>query len=143
MANPKKLDRGIFQRIFGVPATGKPSDPGCFSYSGNVVTIDLNRAPELAKPGGALRCEGGGLPLRVLVVREASGEFKAYHNRCTHVGHRRLDPVPGEGTVQCCSVMSTTFSADGKSIHGPGKHPLTLFPVTRKGDFLNVTITNS
>lgn len=143
MSKPKKLNRSIFQRILGIPATGTPADPGCWSYSGNVITIDLNRAEALSKAGGALRCEGGGLPLRVLVIRDDSGNFRAYHNRCTHLGHRRLDPVPGGGSVQCCSVNATTFNYEGKSIHGPGKHPITLFPVSRKGDLLTVTITNS
>lgn len=143
MAKPKTLDRGIFNRILGIPATGKPGDPGCWTYSGNVISVDLNRATELSKSGGALRCEGGGLPVRVLVIRDDQGNFRAYHNRCSHLGHRRLDPVPGGGTVQCCSVNTSTFNYDGKSIHGPGKHPVTVFPVTRKGDTLLVTITNS
>ncbi len=63
------LNRSFFQRIFGLPATPKPLDPQCWSFSDGKITIDLNRAMELKKPGGALRLEIGGLPIRVLVIR--------------------------------------------------------------------------
>jgi hypothetical protein len=68
------LNRGFFQRIFGLPATSKPLDPQCWSFSGGKILIDLNRATELKKPGGALRLEGGGLPMRVLVIRGDDGK---------------------------------------------------------------------
>ena len=89
----KFLNRSFFQRIFGLPATQKPLDPQCWSFSDGKITIDLKRATELKKPGGALRLEGNGLPMRVLVIRGDDGKFHAFHNRCTHMGHRRLDPV--------------------------------------------------
>ena len=143
MAKVKKLPRSIFQRILGIPATKPPRDPASWSYSAGKLTVDLSRATELDVPGGALRCEGGGLPVRVLVVRDDKGGFKAYRNRCTHIGRRRLDPVPGEGTVQCCSVNSTTFGMDGKTICGPGKHPLTLYPVTKEGGKLIIDLHNA
>jgi len=106
----KFLDRSFFQRIFGTPATSKPLDPQCWSFSEGKILIDLNRASELKKVGGALRLEGGGLPIRVLVIRGNDGKFHAFHNRCTHIGHRRVDPVPGTGTVQCCSVGKSTYT---------------------------------
>jgi len=40
------------------------------------------------------------LPVRVLVVYGEDGEYRAFQNRCTHMGHRRLDSVPGTSTVQ-------------------------------------------
>src|SRR5512136_3298492 len=106
----KFLNRSLLQRLFGLPATGMPQDPQCWTFSGGKIQIDLARAPELKAPGGALRLEGGRLPRRVLVVRAEDGRFHAFHNRCTHLGHRRLDPVPGTGTVQCCSVNKSTYS---------------------------------
>jgi nitrite reductase/ring-hydroxylating ferredoxin subunit len=136
----KILKRSFFQRMLGIPATGMPLKPGCWVFSGKEITIDLDKAPELAAPGGALRLEGAGLPVRVLVVRGEGDAFHAFRNRCTHLGRRRLDPVPGTATVQCCSVNTSTFTLEGKSIHGPGKNPLTVYPVEKKGNSLVVKI---
>ena len=65
----KFLNRGFFQRIFGLPATSKPSNPQCWAFSDGKIIIDLKHATELKKPGSALRLENNGLPIRVLVTR--------------------------------------------------------------------------
>jgi hypothetical protein len=77
----KFLNRNFLQRIFGLPATSKPHDPQCWSFSAGKVIIDLKRATGLNIPGGALRLEGAGLPMRVLAVRGDDGAFYAFHNR--------------------------------------------------------------
>lgn len=140
MAQVKILDRSFFARMLGIPATKPPADPGCWSYANGVITVDLSRAAELRNAGGGLRVEGDGVPVRVLIVRSGKGEYLAYHNRCSHIGHRRLDPVPGTDTVQCCSVNKSTYDPSGKCIHGPGKKPLRQFPVAVDGDRLTVSV---
>jgi nitrite reductase/ring-hydroxylating ferredoxin subunit len=134
----KFLNRSFFQRIFGTPATPKPSNPQCWAFSEGKILIDLKRTTELNKPGGALRLEDGGLPVRVLVIRGDDGKFHAFHNRCTHIGHRRLDPVPGTGTVQCCSVGKSTYTYDGKKVHGLPTGAIKAFKVEVDGDRLVV-----
>jgi nitrite reductase/ring-hydroxylating ferredoxin subunit len=134
----KFLERSFFQRIFGAPATPTPVDPQCWSFSDGKILIDLRRATELKKPGGALRLENGGLPMRVLVIRGDDGKFHAFHNRCSHVGHRRLDPVPGTATVQCCSVGKSTYTYDGKKIFGPPTGAIKNFKVEAEGERLTV-----
>ena len=47
--------RNIIQRLFGICATKKPVDEGCWSYVSGKITIDLARAPELGRPNGAIR----------------------------------------------------------------------------------------
>jgi hypothetical protein len=86
----RSLSRSPLQRIFGIPATRPPRDPGCWVYSVGRVQIDLIRAPELRRPEGAVRLEGGELPLKLLVMRGDDGRFHAFHNRCGH-GGRCLD----------------------------------------------------
>jgi nitrite reductase/ring-hydroxylating ferredoxin subunit len=125
----KVLNRSLFQRIFGIPATNRPQNRECWTYRDGKIVVDLRSAVELQKPGGALRLEGRGLPRRVLVVRGEDGRLHAFHNRCTHLGHRRLDPVPGTDTVQCCSVNKSTYTYDGRKIHGPAPRPVTAYPV--------------
>ncbi len=137
----KFLDRSFFQRLFGTPATSKPGTPDCWTYADGKLTVNLKKAPELKKIGGALRFEGGDLPERVLVVFGKDKTYRAYKNRCTHIGHRRLDPVPGTDTVQCCSVNKSTYDQNGKKIYGPAPKPVTPYPTAVKGNRLVVTIS--
>ena len=109
----KFLQRNIFKRILGIPGTSKPADSDCWTYADGKVTIDLKKTPELQKPGDAIRLEGKNLLARLLVVLGADGKYHIFRNRCTHVGHRRLDPVPGTQTVQCCSVSKSTYDFEG------------------------------
>jgi nitrite reductase/ring-hydroxylating ferredoxin subunit len=116
---PTFLKRNFFQRILGIPATPQPTDSDSWTYDGTKIVLHLDKTPEIQEPGGAIRLEGGGLPMRVLVMRDENGHVHAFENRCTHGGHRRLDPVPGTDTVQCCSVGKSTYDFSGKKIYGP------------------------
>jgi nitrite reductase/ring-hydroxylating ferredoxin subunit len=136
----KILHRSLFQRFFGLPATARPRNPQCWSFRNGKIVIDLKKAVELQDPGGAIRLEGGGLPRRVLVLRGEDGQLHAFHNRCAHMGHRRLDPVPGTPTVQCCSVGKSTYTYDGQKIHGPAPQPVTVYPVNIQRDEAIVSI---
>ncbi|MCB2184904.1 MAG: Rieske 2Fe-2S domain-containing protein [Deltaproteobacteria bacterium] len=130
----------IWRKILGICDTKPPADPGCWSWEGGRVIIDLDRAGELDQPGGGLRLEGGGLPQRVLVVRDEDGRFHAFHNRCTHAG-RRLDPLPGGGQVRCCSVGQSVFDDTGQPLSGSAKKTLQVFPVEQDGRRLMVKPT--
>lgn len=141
MAEIKFLKRNLFQRVFGIPATPRPADGDCWSYADGKLVIDLKRADELAREGGGLRFEGKPLPCRVLVVRGGAGEYRAFENRCSHVGRRRLDPVPGTAAVQCCSVGKSTYGPDGKRIYGPAPKDIRTCPAHVQGDKLTVTLS--
>lgn len=134
----KKLNRTVFQRILGRPATSLPTSNDFWSVDNGIVTIELEKAEALAKPGGAVRLEGD-LPKRVLVVHGENGQFLAYENKCPHMG-RRVDPVPGTETVQCCSIGASTFDPEGNVISGSAKSPLTTQPVTVKDGKLLIEI---
>jgi nitrite reductase/ring-hydroxylating ferredoxin subunit len=125
----KFLQRSIWQRIFGICATDKPQDESGWSYEAGQLTIRLDRIAELTRSGTAVRFEGQGLPERVLVVCGEDRQYRAFHNRCAHLGHRRLDYVPGTETVQCCSVNKSTYTFDGQKIHGPAPQPIRTYPV--------------
>lgn len=137
----KFLKRSFFQRLLGISATTKPRIDGCWNYADGKLAIDLDKALELKTPGGAIRLEGNNLPKRVLVVYREDGEYRAFHNRCTHMGHRRLDPVPGTETVQCCSINKSTYNSSGNKIFGPTPHPITRFPVEKIQERLIVSIS--
>ena len=130
---------GLLKRIFGICETKPPTDPRCWRYSGGKVEIELERAPELSNPGGAMRLEGKELPERVLIVHGDDGNFYAFKNKCTHMG-RRIDPLAGHGAVQCCSVSKSTFNYTGEMISGPAKNPLTSFKVDSEDGKLIILI---
>jgi len=133
------LKRNIIQRLFGVCTTRPPTDPGCWSYSGGRLLVDLERAPELVEPDGAVRIEGRDLPVRLLLIHATDDQYRAYQNKCVHAG-RRLDPVPGTETVQCCSIGRTTYNYEGAVVHGSVEGSLTCYGVVRENNHIAITI---
>ena len=133
------LKRGFFQRLLGKPATNEPTDSECWTYAHNCVTVQLKRLPELTEKGSGVRLEGKDCPERLLLIRGDDGEYYAFRNRCTH-GGRRLDPVPGAETVQCCSVGKTTFDYEGHRLLGSGKEDLPFYPIQVQNDTIIITI---
>lgn len=131
---------GIFKRIFGICATQVPANSGCWSYGGGKLEVILDKAPELSRKGGAIRLEGPSLPKRVLVVHGLDGAFHAFPNRCTHIGHRRIDPVPGEDKIRCCSVGKSTFEYSGKLLSGSAKESLEPLAVESDGSKLVISV---
>jgi nitrite reductase/ring-hydroxylating ferredoxin subunit len=136
----KFLQRSIWQRILGISATDKPRDKDGWDFESGQLTINLTRIPELTRAGTAVRFEGKNLPSRVLVVFDENKQYQAFQNRCTHLGHRRLDYVPGTQTVQCCSVNKSTYDFDGERIHGPAPRSIQAYPVEVEADELRIRI---
>jgi len=128
----RTLRRNLFQRLFGICATRPPADDGAWKVQGREVMVDLNRVPELARPDQAVRLERKGFSDRLLIVHGNDGRHHAFRNRCQH-GGRRLDPVPGEEQVQCCSIGRSTYDYSGKVLSGPAKGPLQILPVRTEG----------
>lgn len=129
------IKRNTFQRILGIPVTPVFEDCRCYQYGEGSLYIDLALTEPLARAGGAICLEGGGLPERVLVVHGDDDCFYAFRNRCAHLG-RRLDADPVTHTVQCCSLGQSIYGFDGEVLGGATHNPLVTFPVERQGKFL-------
>jgi nitrite reductase/ring-hydroxylating ferredoxin subunit len=117
------------KRIFGISETQQPGNDTSWEFANQAIRIDLNKMPEIAGPGSAVRLEGKGLPVRTLVVHGEDGRFHAFANRCTHMG-RRIDILPGTDRIECCSVNKSTFDYNGEPVGGAARKPLQVFKVT-------------
>ena len=131
---------GFFSRLLGISKSNLPADPRCWRYANGQVTVDLGACAELVPKGGAVRLEGNNLPIRVLVVHGEDGGYFAFHNRCTHAG-RRLDALPGQPRLECCSVGKSTFEYDGSKVSGPAKGPAATLPVEEQNGRLYINLS--
>ncbi len=130
----------IFKRLFGICRTQPPANGACWRMVNGNVEIDLSRAPELREANGTIRIEGKPLPERLLVFRGEDGQYHALPNRCTHVGHRRLDPLPGRNCVQCCSVGQSVFDYQGNRISGSALKPIRPLAVREQDGTLVIIL---
>ena len=56
------------------------------------------------------------------------------------LGHRRIDPVPGEDKIRCCSVGKSTFEYSGKLISGSAKESLDPLALESDGGKLIISV---
>jgi nitrite reductase/ring-hydroxylating ferredoxin subunit len=127
-----------FKAILGICKTKQLSDD-LWSLEENKVNVKLSQMPDPLSEDGAVYLKGKGLSKPVLIVKTKEGQYLAFENRCTHAG-RKLDPVPGESKLRCCSLGHSTFDYEGKKLSGMGKDPLTRYVVEESGGDLTVTL---
>lgn len=128
------------KRLLCIAVSPQPGDAACYAISKDTVEIDLTRAPELTAPGGALRLEDSKLADRILVVHGLDGRFRAFRNRCA-CGGFRIDPVPGEQKVRCCTLMQSTYDYTGKRLSGTATKDLDLLNVAASPDRLSIALS--
>ena len=101
--------------------------------------MKLSQMPEPLPKGGAVYLKGGGLSKPVLLLRTEDDRYLAFEDRCTHFG-RKIDPVPGEAKLRCCSLFHSTYDLEGKNISGAAKDPLTCYTVEQSDGDLVITL---
>ncbi|MFH0959868.1 MAG: Rieske 2Fe-2S domain-containing protein [Pseudomonadota bacterium] len=130
---------GDFLRsIAGISQT-RVLNPAYWQLCGNVITIKIDDVPELQRHGGAVCLQGNGLKEPVLVVCDNDGGYHSFSNKCTHFG-RKLDPVPGQPVLRCCSVSHSTFDYLGNSLTGPAGKPIRVYRAELKNGDLTIVI---
>ena len=67
---------------------------------------------ELPKPGSYLTLQIGDYP--VLIVRDAKGEIRAFHNSCRHRGSRVCTAAKGTTAKLVCPYHQWTYELDGR-----------------------------
>jgi len=128
---------GLLKKLLGICETSTPVNEDCWKYSNPNVEIALELAPELSEPGSAVRLEKKGLPERILLIKDHAGSFRAFKNRCTHMG-RRIDPVRDSSNLKCCSLSGSLYDSEGNNLSGPAKKPLNPYSVRHEDNRLTV-----
>jgi nitrite reductase/ring-hydroxylating ferredoxin subunit len=128
----------FFKALAGISET-KALDTTAWSKEGSEVKIMLNKFSDLDEPWSAVYLKGEGLEKPVLVVKDDQGQFHCFSNKCTHMG-RKLDPVPGEKTLRCCSVNHSTFDYSGAKLTGPAKGPVEKYECFQDNDLLTIKL---
>ena len=128
----------FIKSLLGIRGT-KPLSRDLWSLGGNKALVKLSEMPEPIPKGGAVYLQGQGLDKPVLLLRTEDGRYLAFANRCTH-GGRKLDPVPGQSVVRCCSEGHSTFDYEGTRLSGPAKEPLTCYAVEQSDGDLIITL---
>jgi len=131
----------FFKSLAGVCETGK-LNPSLWSLEHGAVKIKIAQVPELEKGGGSVYLKGKGLKIPILIVCDRDNRFLAFGNRCTHIGHRKLDPVPGKRELRCCSVSHSVYDYDGNPLRGPARRSLIRYNVEYVDDELVVDLQN-
>lgn len=127
---------GFLRAVRGVCDT-KPLSPDLWMLEGSTARVKLSLKRDVISRGGGGYLEGKGLRRPILVVRADDDRYLAFTSRCTHMAHRKIDPVPGQRLLRCCSVFHSTFDYEGKRLSGPARDPLTRHEITMdKGDLL-------
>ncbi|WP_163830815.1 aromatic ring-hydroxylating oxygenase subunit alpha [Spartinivicinus ruber] len=67
---------------------------------------------EIEKPGEYITLQIGNYP--IVVVRDSSGEVRAFHNACRHRGSRVCSKAKGKVAKLVCPYHSWTFELDGR-----------------------------
>jgi len=130
----------IIKAALGICET-KPLSNSLWGIEGNKVRVKLSNMTEPLQKGKGVYLKGKGLAKPVLLFRTDDDIYLAFSNRCTHIGHRKLDPVPGEPKLRCCSVNHSTFDLQGNPIGGPAKKPLKRYAVERSGGDLVIALS--
>lgn len=129
---------GFFKAVGGVCRT-RELERDMWRLDGGSLHVRSDQIPELQEPYGAVFLDGRGLEKPVLLVRTEAGPLLAFENHCTHFG-RKLDPVPGEPILRCCSVSHATFDLEGNVLSGPAKGPLKTYATREEGGELVVDL---
>ena len=83
--------------------------------------VAIGRAEEVASPGDYLVREIVGES--IFVIRNATGELRAFYNVCAHRGTRLLDDGPGHANRALkCPYHAWSFDLDGRLIGSPNVH---------------------
>ena len=107
-----------------------------------LVVIDLARAPELGRAGGAVKIVDPARKLHILIARPGKNELVALDQKCTH-GGGPLTYVHRRRHLYCTCWGHAKFALDGTVLRWPNSQkprPLRAHAVEQRGGLLHVHV---
>ncbi|MBT6615143.1 MAG: hypothetical protein HOB38_23825, partial [Deltaproteobacteria bacterium] len=93
-------------------------NPGSFSLSDNILTIDLAKETTLREIGGSVKIRQAELPDGIIIAHVESNRFEIASLFCTHRGVE-VEYNNAEHSFTCASLGSSKYTMDGENISGP------------------------
>ena len=103
------------------------------------IRIRLDRAPELALVGGAVKILDSNIDDSLIVARVAENTYVAASIKCTHRGVE-VEYQADDKCFECASLGGSRFKTSGENICGFAKSPLKTYSVSTEGNILVVRL---
>lgn len=129
----------LIKAVLGICETD-PLNDSYWAVENGKVRVKLDQMPEPLAKSGSTYLKGKGLSRPVFLMRTEDDQYLAFENRCTHIGHRKLDLVSGENKIRCCSVFHSTYDLEGNKLTGPALKPLNRYTVEQSNGELVITL---
>ncbi len=109
------------------PGTGGTPPPG------NKLTLDLSNASY-----SALNTVGGYVVAQGIIVANTASGYVALDSTCTHLGCTIAYSAASNNFP--CPCHGSLYSATGSVLNGPATVALKLYPVSKSGNILTITL---
>lgn len=104
-----------------------PSIPaGAYTVENKSIKIALDKVPELAQTGGAVKIIDTRLPQPVIVGRSGDADYAVVSIKCPHRGVE-VEYKHADKQFRCASIGHSTFAMDGTCKKGMTKKSLSRF----------------
>ena len=104
------------------------------------IRIRLDKVPELALVGGAVKILDSNIDDSLIVARVAENAYVAASINCTHRGVE-VEYQADDKCFKCASLGGSRFKTSGEKICGFAKSPLKTYPVSPEGNILVVRLS--
>ena len=126
--------------ISGVGATPDIAPDAYDVVEDKSIRISLDRVPELALVGGAVKILDSNIDDSLIVVRMTEDAYVAASIKCTHRGVE-VEYRADDKCFKCASLGGSRFKTNGEKIRGFAKGPLKTYPISSEGNILVVQLS--
>ncbi len=113
--------------------------PESYTVTGNVLTVDLSKEPNLSRVGGAAKILHPRIPGGLIIAHADEDRFEVVSLLCTHRGVE-VEYRHQLSLFQCASIGSSRFTMDGETMSGPAPRPLRAYDAVVRNGTLTISI---
>jgi Rieske Fe-S protein len=114
-------------------------EPDSYEISRTGISIDLEKAAPLDKPGTAAAVVDADKGIQIIIVRTGKKEYVALHRLCTH-GNQVVSYNDTRKILQCNSYNHSIFALNGEVVKGPAPRPLKAYPAKISRNTLEIIL---